>query len=64
MIHTENPSLKELLQSAEFAATLEEEESKNSEYYLMRDMEEALTLKDVEEEPSDAGEASASDSDE
>ncbi len=30
----------------------------------MRDMEEALTLQDVDEEPSDAGEASASDSDE
>lgn len=48
LIHTENPSLKELLQSAEFAAALEEEESKNN----------------VDEEPSDAGEVSASDSDE
>jgi len=63
LITNENQQLKELLQSAEFAATLEEEDKHNSEYYLNRDMNERLTMEDVEDEPSDAGEGSASDSD-
>lgn len=64
LIHTENQQLRELLQSAEYAATLEEEEPQNSEYYLSRNMDEALTLEDEEDVPSDEGSASASDDDE
>lgn len=62
LIRNDNAELKELLQSAEYGATLEEEEAKNCEYCLVHDINGGLTLQDIEdEEPSDAGEASASD---
>lgn len=63
LIHTDNQPLRELLQSAEYAATLEEEEPQNGEYYLARNLDEALTLEGEEDVPSDEGSASASDDD-
>ncbi|CCH44346.1 hypothetical protein BN7_3909 [Wickerhamomyces ciferrii] len=62
LIHNENPQLRELLQSAEYAAALEQEGQLNSEYYFQRDLNEKLTLKDEDDGPSD-DEGSASDSD-